>query len=102
MKLPSALYVAYCVKTCHSALQNKPVPVINTGIPCSHILTRKTCFNPRENLLSLRGFCSHCREPVFKTGGSLHAPYSTAVQDCSVTGLVWLEIGCMVHIVLSK
>ena len=28
----------------------------------------------RENLLS---FCLHCREPVFKTGSSLHAPCST-------------------------
>ena len=28
----------------------------------------------RENLLSLQESCSHCREPVFKTGGSLHSP----------------------------
>ena len=32
---------------------------MKTGIPCAHILTGKTCL--------------HCREPVFKLGGSLHA-----------------------------
>ena len=51
-----------------------PVPVMKTGTPCAHILTRKTCFNHRENLFSLQGSCFHCKEPVFKTGTSLHAP----------------------------
>jgi hypothetical protein len=31
--------------------------VMKTGIPCAHILTGKTCFNNRENLLSLQGTC---------------------------------------------
>ena len=38
-------------------------------IPCVHILTRKTCFNHREKLLSQQGSCFHCREPVFKMDG---------------------------------
>ena len=40
---------------------------------CSHS-HKETRFNHREDLLSLHGYCSHCREPVFKTGGSLHSP----------------------------
>ena len=64
---------------CHDTAEHtaKPVPVMNTSIPCTQILTGKTCFNHWENLPSLQGSCSHCREPVFKTGGSLHAPCST-------------------------
>ena len=30
-----------------------------------------------EKLLALQGFCSHCRDSVFKAGGSLHALCST-------------------------
>ena len=57
-----------------------PVPVMKTGIPWGHILTRKLCFNHRENLFLLQGSCSYCREPVFWTGGSL----LYFVRDCSV------------------
>ena len=62
---------------CYTA---NPVPVMKTVIPCAHILTGKTCFNHKKNLLLLQGSCSHCREPVFKTGGSLHAPCSTLYE----------------------
>ena len=31
----------------------------------------------RSALWTLQGSCSHCREPVFKTGGSLCVPCST-------------------------
>jgi hypothetical protein len=54
-----------------------PVSVIKTGIPCAHILTEKTCFIHGKNLLSIKGSCSLCREPVFKTRRLLHAPCST-------------------------
>ena len=37
------------------------------------ILTRKACFNHRENLLTLQ-------EPVLKTDGSLHTPCSTLYE----------------------
>jgi hypothetical protein len=46
---------------------------MKTGISYAYILTGKTC--------------SHCREPVFKTGAYLHVPCSTlqfCVQDLSV------------------
>ena len=58
----------------------KLVPVMKA---CMHILTGKTCFNHWENLLLLQGSCSHYREPVFKTGSSLHASFYR-VQECSV------------------
>ena len=35
---------------------------MKTGNPCAHILTGKTCFNHRENLHSLQGSYSHCRD----------------------------------------
>ena len=38
------------------------VPVMKTGIPCAHILRGKTCFNHKENLLSLQGTCFQNRE----------------------------------------
>jgi hypothetical protein len=53
-----------------------PVPVMKTGIPCVHILTGKTCFNHRENLLYYRDSVL-LERTVFKTGSSLHAPCST-------------------------
>jgi hypothetical protein len=63
---------------------------MKTGIPCAHILTRKTCCNHRENLLSLQGSCLQFREPVFKTDGSLHAPLFYPVCDSHWT--YWLQI----------
>ena len=50
-------------------------PIFSQGKPV--LITGKTCFNHRENRLSLQGSCSPCREHVFKTGSSLHAPCST-------------------------
>ena len=56
----------------------KPGPCNENRYSLCPFLTGKTCFNHRENLLSLQGSCLHyCSEPVFKTGGSLHTPCST-------------------------
>ena len=66
-------FLACSVQTAYTA---NPVPVMKTGIPCAHILTEKTYFNHRENLLSIQGSYSFCREPVIKTRSFLHAPCS--------------------------
>ena len=66
----------------------KPSPCNENRYSLCPFLAGKTYFSHRENLLSLQGSCSHCTEPVFKTGGSLHAPCSTlyriAVQCMNV------------------
>ena len=58
---------------CKPSLCNPPVPTFSQG--------KLICFNHRKNLLSLQGWCSHCREPVFKTVGSLHAPCSSLERN---------------------
>ena len=53
--------------------------------------TGKTCFNHRENLLSSQGSCSecsHCKEPVFKTVGSLHVSCSTLYKIVAIDGII--------------
>jgi hypothetical protein len=61
-----------------------PVPVMKTGTPC---VIGKTCFNHSEKLLSLQGSCSHCKEPVFKTGGFLHASCFTLFKIALIDGI---------------
>jgi hypothetical protein len=57
------------------------VPVMKTGIPCAHILTGKTWFYYRKNLLSIQVVSwSNLREPVFK------APYNLFYPLCGVQG----------------
>ena len=66
---------------------------MKASISCDHILTGKTCLNHKDNLQA--HYCSHCMEPVFKTGLSLHAPSSTLCDHCVQTKLksqmAWLD-----------
>ena len=55
---------------------------MKTGIPCAHILTGKTCFNHRENLLSLQELCSNFRESSCSQNKD-GKPRFFPVQDCS-------------------
>ena len=68
------------------------IPVMKTGIPCAHILTVSIT---EKNLFSLQGSCCPCREPVFKTGVFLHAPWPLFyhVWDCSLTSVFLSKIG---------
>ena len=54
------------------------------------LLQGKSALITEKNLLSLQRSCSYCREPVFKTGGSLHTPVPpcTGSQCNSVNKLV--------------
>ena len=61
--------------------------VMKTGIPCAYILTRKTCFSQRENLLSLKRNPSYIAvKPFIKT-----APCSTL--QCMIS---YLEMGILI------
>ena len=55
-------------------------------------LTGKTCFDHKENLLSLQRSCPHCRQSVFKKGGLMQAPCSTLYRIAVPT------LGCLLPI----
>ena len=47
------------------------------------------CLNfQSKNLLSLQGSCLHCKEPVFKTVGSLHVSCSTLYKIVAIDGII--------------
>ena len=61
---------------------------MKTGIPCAYILTRKTCFSQRENLLSLKRNPIYIAvKPFIKT-----APCSTL--QCMIS---YLEMGILIQ-----
>ena len=58
------------------------VPVMKTGIPCAHILTGKTCFNHKKNLITgilstLQGTCIQNR---WFHARPMHTPCSTLYE----------------------
>ena len=63
-----------------------PVPVMKTGIPCSHILTGKTCFNDKEPAL-ITGILFTLQGTCFQNSWFPARPLFYPVRDCNLPTL---------------